>query len=122
MSGAPIIAVVDDDETMRQSMRLFLRSLGYSAEAFPSAEQFLQSSRLRNTSCLISDIRMPGMNGLELQQRLTSLGCDIPVIFMTAFADNKVRDDALAAGAIGFLHKPFREDKLIACLDRALQH
>jgi FixJ family two-component response regulator len=121
MSGTPVVAVVDDDQSMRHSLNIFLRSLGYLADAFASAEEFLESGRVCNTSCLISDVRMPGMNGLELQKRLAAQGCKIPVIFMTAFADNKVREDALKAGAIGFLHKPFREDKLIACLDQALQ-
>ncbi len=120
MSSAPIIAVVDDDRSMRHSMRVFLRSLGYFADAFESAEQFLESGRLRDASCLISDVRMPGMTGLELQQRLHAIGCDIPVIFITAFADDKLRDDALKAGAVGFLHKPFREDSLLACLGEAL--
>ncbi len=120
MNQALIIAVVDDDQSMRHSLNIFLRSLGYLADAFGSAEEFLESGRLSNASCLISDVRMPGMSGLELQKRLVALGCKIPVIFMTAFADNRAREEAMAAGAIGFLHKPFHEDKLIACLDQVL--
>jgi FixJ family two-component response regulator len=122
MNHAPVVAVVDDDQSMRHSMNIFLRSLGYRSDTFVSAEEFLESGRLRDASCVISDVRMPGMNGLELQKRLVSIGCEIPVIFITAFADNKVREDALKAGAIGFLHKPFREEKLIACLEQALGH
>lgn len=121
-SYTPVISVVDDDQSMRSSMKIFLRSLGYVTESFASAEEFLQSGRLRDTSCLISDVRMPGMSGLELQKHLISIGCRIPIIFITAFADGRIRDDAVKAGAVGFLNKPFREENLIACLDEALQN
>jgi FixJ family two-component response regulator len=95
-------------------------SLGYAAETFSSAEAFLKSDRLRNTACLLTDLQMPGLNGLELQRRLIEQGSPLPVIFITAFPGAKVRAEALAAGALGFLVKPFNGDELVACLDAAL--
>ena len=115
-----MIAIVDDDESFRRATASFIRSLGYAAAAFGSAEAFLKSEGIRNTDCLISDVQMPGMTGIELQGQLIAEGHDLPVIFVTAFPEIKARTRALAAGAIGFLGKPFNDHMLIACLDEAL--
>ena len=117
---APMIAIVDDDESFRRATASFVRSLGYYAAAFASAEAFLTSARLDDTDCLISDMQMPGMSGIELQERLIADGSRLPIIFITAFPEAKVRDKAVAAGAVGFLAKPFNDEKLITCLDQAL--
>jgi len=95
-------------------------SLGYAAETFASAEAFLKSDRVHDTACLLSDIQMPGVNGLELQRRLTEQGYLLPIIFITAFPGPKVRAQAMAAGALGFLVKPFNDEELVACLEAAL--
>ena len=95
-------------------------SLGYRACTFPSAEQFLQSPLLAETSCLISDVQMPGISGVQLQDRLADLGLSIPTIFITAYPNDAVRARALEAGAVCFLHKPFDGQSLIQCIDDAL--
>lgn len=115
-----MIAIVDDDESFRRATASFVRSLGYAAMAYGSAEAFLKSDGIRDTDCLISDVQMPGMTGIELQGRLIAQGHQVPVIFVTAFPEGKTRGRALAAGAIGFLDKPFNDNKLIACLHEAL--
>jgi FixJ family two-component response regulator len=116
----PVISIVDDDESVREATKGLVRSLGYVAATFASSEEFLNSDRLNDTSCLISDVQMPGLNGLELQSRLTAMGRHIPIIFVTAFPKEQVRVRALKAGAFGFLSKPFSDESLIGCLDRAL--
>ena len=116
----PIIAVVDDDDSFRHATMSFIRSLGYAVAEFASAEAFLKSERLHETDCLISDVQMPGMNGVELQGRLIAQGYHLPIIFMTAFPEIRARAQALAAGAIGFLAKPFNDEMLITCLSKAL--
>jgi FixJ family two-component response regulator len=116
----PLIAVVDDDESFRRAMTSFIRSLGCTVLQFASAEEFLKSSRLHETDCAVSDVQMPGMNGIELQDKLIAQGYRLPIIFVTAFPEMKARAQALAAGAIGFLAKPFSDEELITCLDRAL--
>ena len=116
----PVISIIDDDESVREATRCLVRSLGYVAAVFSSAEEFLGSERVNETACLITDIQMPGLNGLELHDRLIGAGRRMPVIFITAFPEEKVRTRALAAGACGFLKKPFDEQSLIGCLDRAL--
>jgi FixJ family two-component response regulator len=116
-----MISIVDDDESVRESTKALVRSLGYSARTYASAEEFL-SSNLDDTACLILDVQMQGLGGVELQERLIARGCRTPIIFVTAFPDEKVRDHALKAGAVGFLSKPFSDEKLTQCLDTALSH
>ena len=116
----PVIAIVDDDESFRQATISFIRSLGYSAAAFPSADAFINSNVVENTDCLISDIQMPGMSGIELQSHLIAQGHRVPIIFVTAFPETKARGHALRAGAIGFLGKPFDDENLISYLNKAL--
>lgn len=120
MSRVPVIAIVDDDESFRRATTSFVRSLGYGTAAFDSAEAFLKSDRLDDADCLITDVQMPGMTGIELQGQLNSQGHRLPIIFITAFPEMKVRAQALAGGAIGFLSKPFNDQGLIACLNKAL--
>ena len=120
LSRVPVIAIVDDDESFRRATTSFVRSLGYGTAAFDSAEAFLESDRVRDADCLITDVQMPGMTGIELQDRLIAQGHRLPVIFITAFPEVKARAQAITAGAIGFLAKPFDDQGLIACLDEAL--
>ena len=115
-----MIAIVDDDESVREATKSLVRSLGYEAAAFGSAEEFLGSSRL-TTACLITDVRMPGMSGVELQDRLIADGRSLPTVFISAFSDETVQQKVLESGAVGYLHKPFDEDRLIACIDTALK-
>jgi FixJ family two-component response regulator len=121
LQKTPVISIVDDDEAVRLALRSLVRSLGYVSNVFASAEEFLESSHLNKTSCLISDIQMPGMNGIELQNRLKILDCSTPVIFVTAFPDDRSRARALEAGAIGFLEKPFEGRVMIQLIDMALR-
>jgi FixJ family two-component response regulator len=116
----PMISIVDDDESVRESTKELVESLGYEALAFASAEEFLESERARATSCLITDLQMRGLSGVDLQRRLLDEGRGIPIIFITAFPDEKTRSHVLDAGAIGFLTKPFSDEKLITHLDTAL--
>jgi FixJ family two-component response regulator len=118
----PAIAVVDDDEAVREATTDLLRARGFIAKAFPSAEDFLRSTRIRITSCLIADVRMPGMGGLELYGRLIALGTPIPTILITAYPDEEVRTRALNAGITGYLTKPFSEKELMDCIDLTLKH
>jgi FixJ family two-component response regulator len=116
----PVIAIVDDDESFLQATISFVRSLGYLAAAFPSADAFLNSNAVETTDCLITDLQMPGMSGIELQNYLLAQGNRVPVIFVTAFPETEARGDALRAGAVGFLGKPFGDENLISCLNKAL--
>ncbi|HTF76528.1 MAG TPA: response regulator [Bradyrhizobium sp.] len=120
MPKIPLISIVDDDGFVRESTRGLIRSMGYAAETFVSAEEYLQSNRAADTACLISDIHMPGMNGADLQDRLIAEGHRTPIIFVTAFPDEAIRARVLKAGACGFLTKPFSDESLIECLDKAL--
>jgi len=120
MMTPPLISVVDDDESMRESLRGFLRSVGFAAKGFASAEAFLAWQDRRTTDCLILDVRMPGMNGLELQRRLAAAHSAIPIIFITAHGDEEVCARALGAGAVDVLGKPFSEKALLNALHRAL--
>lgn len=120
MPQIPVIAIVDDDESFLQATISFVRSLGYSAAAFPSADAFLNSNAVENTDCLITDLQMPGMSGIELQNYLLAQGNRVPVIFVTAFPETEARGEALRAGAVGFLGKPFGDENLISCLNKAL--
>jgi FixJ family two-component response regulator len=120
LSKAPLIAIVEDDEFFRESMRRLMRSLGYTAEAFPSAADFLTSRRPDETACLIADIHMPAMTGLELHRRLIDIGREIPTILVTAYPDNDVRSRALNDGVVCYLRKPVDEKHLMRCLRAAL--
>ncbi len=122
MTKDHLIAIVDDDDALRASLDNLIRSVGYRARGFSSAEAFLKSHHLHDTVCLILDVRMAGMNGLHLQRELVAAKCPIPIIFMTSYADEAVRAEALAAGAMDFLYKPFMEDSLLKALDKAIQH
>ncbi len=115
-----MISIVDDDASVREATKGLVRSLGYKAVTFGSAEEFLGSERLHDTACLITDVQMPGLSGVDLQSRLIEDGHRMPVIFLTAFPEDRIRDRALGAGAFGFLSKPFDEEHLIGCLTRAL--
>jgi len=116
-----MISIVDDDQSVREATRGLLRSHGYAAAAFASAEEFLQSGLLSDTSCLISDVRMTGLSGIELQRHLIDAGHRIPIIFMTAFPEERTRAAAIERGAHGFLKKPFSEHSLLSCIRRALE-
>ena len=120
MPHNPVIAIVDDDESFRHTTISFIRSLGYSAAAFPSADAFINSNVVENTDCLITDVQMPGMSGIELQSHLIAQGHRVPVIFVTAFPEMEARGHVLRAGAIRFLGKPFGDQNLISCLNKAL--
>jgi FixJ family two-component response regulator len=116
----PLISVVDDDESVREALESLLRSAGFKAEVFASAEQFLRSDRAREVDCLIVDVRMPGMNGLELQRQLAADGSRVPIIFITAHGDEIARAQALRAGAVAFLRKPFSEQALLDAVQAVL--
>jgi FixJ family two-component response regulator len=120
MPEVPLISIVDDDGFVRESTKGLVRSMGYAAETFASAEEYLRSTRVANTACLISDIQMPGMNGVDLQDRLIADGYRLPIIFITAFPDPKIRTRVMKAGACGVLTKPFSDESLTDCLERAL--
>jgi FixJ family two-component response regulator len=120
MRSPVLISIVDDDESIRESTKGLVRSLGYQAETFASAEEFLGSDRVNDTSCLITDVQMPGLNGIDLQCGLIDRGVQIPTIFITAFPEERTRLRAMTAGAVGYLDKPFSEESLLKCLDTAL--
>jgi FixJ family two-component response regulator len=116
-----IIAIVDDDESVRFALKGMMKSVGLPAQAFASAEDFLNSGLLRQTACLIADIRMPGMSGLDLQNKLNAEHCRIPTIFITAHGDAKLRLQALRGGAVEFLAKPFDDEVLLENVRAALE-
>ena len=116
----PLVAVVDDDQSVRESLPDLLREFGFSARAFSSGEEYLQSDAVRQSKCLVLDIAMPGMNGLDLQRELARRGLAIPIIFITGHKDDELRARALAQGAAGFLHKPFSDMALLEALRSAL--
>jgi FixJ family two-component response regulator len=120
MRSPPLISIIDDDEAIREATKGLVRSLGYQAATFASAEEFLQSDSVGNTSCLITDVQMPGLSGIDLQQGLIVRGIRMPTIFITAFPEERTRLRALTAGAFGYLDKPFSEQSLVSCLDKAL--
>jgi FixJ family two-component response regulator len=115
-----MISIIDDDDSMRNATRRLVKSLGLHADTFASAEEFLQSDRVNDASCLITDMQMPGLSGAELQSLLIAQGFSTPIIFVTAFPDDRLRARVLEAGAVGFLSKPFPEACLISCLKVAL--
>ena len=116
-----MISIIDDDEFMLDAVRNLVRSLGYSAAAFSSAEDYLRSDYLRDSACVIADVQMPGMTGADLQDRLIADGLRTPIIFMTAYSDERVQKRVIDAGAFGFLSKPFDDECLIKCIDEALR-
>jgi FixJ family two-component response regulator len=120
LSEPPVISIIDDDPIARESTGDLVRSLGYEALTFESAAHFLGSACLEKTSCLIADLQMPGIGGLDLQSHLLTLGYRKPIIFITAFPEENSRIRALNAGAAGFLRKPYDETSLIRCLNAAL--
>jgi FixJ family two-component response regulator len=117
-----MVAIVDDDELMRSALQGMLKSVGLPSEAFASAEEFLKSGQHEHTACLIADIRMPGMSGLELQAKLNAEHCRIPTIFITAHGDTKMRMHALRSGAVEFLAKPFDDEVLLESVRAALEN
>jgi len=121
MSDRTLISIVDDDQLFRESMQKLVTLLGYAVEAFPSAAHFLASSFLPETACLVADIHMPGMTGVELHGRLTKLGYSIPTILVTAYPDEAVRDRALKDGVVCHLSKPVDDEELDRCLRSALK-
>jgi len=116
-----LVAIVDDDELMRGALRGLLKEAGLPARAFASAEEFLDSGAQHLSSCLITDIRMPGLSGLDLQARLNAEHIRIPIIFMTAHSDERIRMQALRSGAVEFLAKPFDDDVLLETVRAALK-
>jgi FixJ family two-component response regulator len=120
MPNASLVSVVEDDQFFRESLRRLMRSLGYSVEAFPSAADFLASPRLVETACLIADVHVPEMTGLELHRHLIDAGYAIPTILVTAYPDDHVRTRALNDGVVCYLRKPVDEKHLMQCLRAAL--
>jgi FixJ family two-component response regulator len=120
LAKVPVISIVDDDASVREATKGLVRSLGYGAAAFASAEDFLQSDHVNDTACLITDMQMPGLSGVELQSRLVAQGNRTPIIFITAFPEERIRARVLEAGAVGFLSKPFDEERLIEYIHAAL--
>lgn len=121
IAEVPLVAIVDDDASVRQSACRLLRTVGYRTETFGSAQAFLDSGRARNTACLILDVRMSGMDGLELQRRLAASGLLIPIVFITARASEEEERRALQAGAIAFLRKPVGKDSFVRVLGAVLE-
>ena len=121
MMNSPMIFIVDDDQSVRESVMSLVRSVGYRAEAFGSAEEFLDSSQRGTADCLILDVRLPGTSGLDLQRQLASCDCRIPIIFITAQGADEARLQAMNDGAVEFLFKPFSEEALLAALHAALK-
>jgi FixJ family two-component response regulator len=121
MSDRTLISIVDDDQLFRESMQKLVTLLGYAVEAFPSAAHFLASSFLPETACLVTDVHMPGMTGVELHGRLTKLGYTIPTILVTAYPDEVVRDQAMKDGVVCYISKPVDDEELDRCLRSALK-
>jgi FixJ family two-component response regulator len=121
MPGIPLISIVDDDDAHRSSLENLIRSVGLRAQGFSSAEAFLSSTHAHDTRCLVLDLRMPGMSGPALQRQMAVANSHIPIIFITAHEDDSQRSQALEAGAVAFLHKPFYEEELLNAIDAALK-
>ena len=115
MPKVPVISIVDDDQSMRDATSALVRSLGFATATFASAEDFLESARVDDTSCLITDVQMPGLSGVELQSRLIAQGRHMPIIGVTAHPEESIRTQMMEAGAVGFLSKPFNDECLINC-------
>jgi FixJ family two-component response regulator len=120
VAAPALISIVDDDESVRDALWGFLRSVGFTVNVFASAEEFLNSDQLSKADCLILDVRMPGMSGFELHRQLVNGYCKIPVIFITAYEDEGMRTQALSGGAGAFLIKPFSEEALLNAIHAAL--
>jgi FixJ family two-component response regulator len=116
-----VISIIDDDAAVRAAEARLLTSMGFAVDAFASAHEFLESPRLKDTLCIVADVEMPGMNGLELQDHLVAHGVNIPVIFVTAFPEERIRERAMKGGAVCFLSKPFNEAALLECVERTLK-
>ncbi|QIG98208.1 MULTISPECIES: response regulator transcription factor [unclassified Bradyrhizobium] len=121
MPKPPLVAIIDDDASVRATTDSLVRSLGYVAHTFASAEEFLHSNRIDEFACIMADVQMPGMSGVQLQDHLNAMGYVTPFIFLTGFPDEKTRARAMAGGAICYLTKPFGGDNLIQCLETALK-
>src|SRR5215831_6503526 len=122
MPRFPLISIVDDDDFFRSSLDNLIRSVGFRVQGFSSAEAFLDSDQVRDTACLILDVRMHGMSGLELQRQIVAANWRIPIIFVTSYADGDEQAQALEAVAVDYLYKPFREEDLINAIDAALKY
>lgn len=121
MSEPVRISIIDDDDFVRKAVDRLIRSLGFDAETFASAEDYLNCGRVAETRCLITDLHMPGMSGIDLQNWLIAAGRRIPVIFMSGFSEGSVRAEAIRNGAVGFLDKPIKIEHLLECLKQALK-
>jgi FixJ family two-component response regulator len=121
LSKLPLVAIVDDDASVRATTDSLVRSLGYAVDTFGSADEFLRSKRVDDFSCVVADVQMPGMSGVDLQAHLLTRGNHVPFIFITAFPEERVRAHVLGAGAIGYLTKPFDGDSLVQCLQIAVK-
>ncbi len=117
-----LISVIDDDQSVRTTTARLVESFGFRAAAFESAEVFLGSGQLQDTSCLIVDVQMEGMSGLQLQSQLAASGCRIPIIFITAYYEKESHRRAMQAGAVAFLGKPFTDEQLLQTIRSALGH
>ena len=117
-----LISVVDDDESVRRTTKLLIESFGYRAAVYESAEVFLRSRKLHDTLCLIVDVQMPGIGGLELQSQLAAKDCSIPIIFITAYRNETSLQQAMQAGAVAFRDKPFSDEQLLKNIPSALKH
>ena len=120
MPKSAIVSIVDDDEAVRVSVGALVRSMGHVARPFPSAEDFLSSPELETSNCLILDVQMPGMTGVELQRVLVTNGRNLPIIFITAYSQDRIRNEVFAAGACCLLGKPCDGDQLVACIESAI--
>jgi FixJ family two-component response regulator len=116
-----MISIIDDNDSVRESLRRLMRSVGFPVNVFTSAEEFLNSDCLRNTDCLILDVRLTGMDGLDLQRHLAASHSEIPIIFITSYEDDEVRARALNAGAVAYFLKPFNDEDLLNAIDAAVK-
>jgi FixJ family two-component response regulator len=122
MPNIPLISIVDDDDSLRGSLDNLIRSAGLRAQGFSSAEAFISLNQAHETACLIVDVRMPGMSGFELQRLMAAANSRLPIIFVSAHADDDPRTQALEAGAVAFLYKPFYEEELLNAINTALKN
>jgi FixJ family two-component response regulator len=120
VAGIPLISIIDDEDSVREATASLVRSLGYATETYSCAEDYLRNGRSNGTACVITDLQMPGLSGIDLQMQMAARGARIPVIIVTGFPSDSIRRRALDAGVSAFLTKPLDESKLIACLDKAL--
>ena len=117
----PVISIVDDDEPVREATKSLVRTLGYKVETFGSAAEFLESAQVEDTDCLVTDVQMPGLSGVELQNRLISDGYHMPTIFISAFPNTQIEQRVLQSGAIAYLRKPFNDDELLEHIETAVE-